>query len=115
MRRRLQVRRGDTVQVTCGSARGLRGRVLRAVPEKGRIVIEGVNLVWKHMRPSREHPAGGRIQVEAALDASNVMLICPNRECARYDKPVRAKSAVRGDGRKVRACAKCGAEIPTPE
>lgn len=115
MRPKLHVRRGDTVEVIAGNARGARGRVLRAIPEKGRIVVEGVNLVWKHIRPRREHPRGGRIQIEAPINVSNVMLICPNRDCARYDKPVRTRRTVREDGTKVRACVKCGAEIPKTE
>jgi len=88
---------------------------LRAVPVEGRVVVEGVNLVWKHLRRSREHPAGGRIQVEVPIDASNVMLICPNRECVSHDKPVRTRKAVGQDGRKVRVCAKCRAAIPRSE
>ncbi len=75
MRPKLHVRRGDTVEVVTGNARGQRGRVLRSIPEKGRVVVEGVNLVWKHMRRSREHPRGGRIQIEAPMHASNVMLL----------------------------------------
>lgn len=115
MKRHLHVRRGDTVEVVAGNARGVRGRILRAVPKKERVVVEGVNMVWKHIRRSQQHPQGGRIQIEAPLHVSNVMLICPNRDCARYDKPVRAKSTVRDDKIKIRVCAKCGAEIPKAE
>jgi large subunit ribosomal protein L24 len=111
MRPKLHVRRDDMVAVVSGSSRGARGRVLRTIPEKGKVVVEGVNLVWKHLRRSREHPRGGRIQLEAPIDASNVMLVCPNRDCAGHDRPVRVRKTVRGDGTKVRACAKCGAEI----
>ncbi|MCK4375963.1 MAG: 50S ribosomal protein L24 [Candidatus Brocadiae bacterium] len=115
MRRKLHVRRGDTVEVVAGNAKGQRGRVLRSIPEKGRVVVEGVNMVWKHMRRSREHPRGGRIQIEAPMHASNVMLLCPSRDCPGHDKPVRAKQVVREDGTKVRACVKCGTEIPKAE
>ncbi len=109
------MRRGDTVEVIAGNARGVRGRILRAMPQKQRIVVEGANLVWKHVRRSRQHPQGGRIQIEAPMHVSNVMLICPNRDCAGYDKPVRAKSVARDGKTKIRACAKCGAEIPKAE
>ncbi len=115
MRRHLHVRRGDTVEVVAGNARGVRGRILRAVPAKERVVVEGVNLVWKHVARSRQHPQGGRIQIEAPVHVSNVMLICPNRDCVRYDKPVRAKSTARDNKAKIRACVKCGAEIPRAE
>ena len=113
-RARLHVRTGDTVQVTAGSSRGVQGRILRTIPSEGRVVVEGVNMVWKHLRRSREHPRGGRIQMEAPINVSNVMLLCPNRECARFDRPVRVRSTLRDDGRKVRTCAKCGAEVPRP-
>jgi large subunit ribosomal protein L24 len=115
MRAKLHVRRGDTVEVTAGSARGTRGRILRTIPSQGRVVVEGANLVWKHVKRSREHPQGGRIQVEASLAVSNVMLLCANRNCEKFDRPVRARVFVRGDGQKSRACVKCGAEIPKNE
>ncbi len=112
---KLHVRRGDTVEVTAGNYRGARGRILRALPREGRVVVEGINMVWKHMRPTRENPQGGRVQIEAPIHASNVMLICPNRECERHDRPVRTRTSITEDGRKLRVCAKCGAEIPKPE
>ena len=115
MRPKLHVRRGDTVEVIAGASRGSRGRVLRTVPAKGRVVVEGINLVWKHLDPSREQPRGGRIQIEASIHASNVMLVCPNRECESHDRPVRTRAAAGKDGRKMRVCAKCGAEIPKTE
>ena len=115
MRAKLHVRRGDMVEVVSGAARGQRGRVIRAMPEKGRVVIEGVKVVWKHMKRSREHPRGGRIEIEAPIHASNVRLVCPNRECERHDKPVRTKTVSRPDGARVRSCARCGAEIPKME
>lgn len=115
MKRRLHVRSGDMVEVVSGISRGMRGRVLRAMPEQGKVVVEGARLVWKHLNRSREHPRGGRIQVEAPIDASNVMLICSNRDCRRHDKPVRSRAMARPDGAKVRACASCGGEIHRPE
>ncbi len=112
MRPKLHVRTGDTVEVITGASRGQRGRILRCIPPKGRVVIEGINMVWKHMRRSQQHPRGGRVQVEAAIAVSNVMLICPNRECTAHDKPVRARRVIQDDGSKIRTCAKCGHEIP---
>jgi large subunit ribosomal protein L24 len=114
-RAKLRVRRGDVVEVVAGNARGSRGRVLGVVPRHGRVLVEGVNMVWKHLPRSRQNPSGGRIQVEAPIDASNVMLLCPNRDCTRYDRPVRVRTALADGGRKQRVCAKCGAEIPKVE
>jgi len=115
MKRKLHVRRGDTVEVISGAARGQRGRVIRAMPDKGKVVVEGVNMVWKHLKRSQQRPRGGRVEMESPLDASNVMLVCPNRECRRFDKPVRTRTVLREDGTKMRTCAKCGAEIPKME
>jgi large subunit ribosomal protein L24 len=115
MRPKLHVRRGDTVEVISGNARGVRGRILRTIPTKGKVVIEGVNLRWKHLRRTRERQQGGRIEVEAPIDASNVMLLCPNRECQKHDKPVRTRTILADDGRRRRACARCGTEIPKVE
>jgi len=111
----LKIRTNDTVQVTTGVYKGARGRVLKALPSKRKVVVEGVNVKWKHVRRSTKHPRGGRIQVEAPIDVSNVMLLCPNRQCERFDKPVRVRTVVRDDGTKVRTCVKCGAEIPKPQ
>ncbi len=115
MKAKLHVRRGDTVEVTTGASRGMRGRILRTIPSKGKVVIEGVNVHWKHLRRTREHPTGGRIEIEAPVDASNVMLVCANRDCQKYDKPVRTRSVLDRDGKRKRACCKCGREIPRAE
>ncbi len=114
-RRKLQVCRGDTVEVVAGNARGARGRILRAMPQEGRVVVEGVNMVWKHLRRSRERGEGGRIQIEAPLDASNVMLICTNRDCEKHDRAVRTRTGRNKDGKKTRICVRCGHEIPKVE
>jgi len=115
MRQKLHVRRGDLVEVTSGNARGVRGRILRAMPSKGKVVIEGVNLRWKHKRRTAQNRPGGRIEIEAPIDVSNVMLLCPNRECQKHDKPVRTRTILGKDGKRKRACTKCGAEIPRAE
>jgi large subunit ribosomal protein L24 len=112
---KLHVRRGDTVQVVTGSQRGVRGRILRTLPAEGKVVVEGANMVWKHLRRSQQHPRGGRIQVEAPMAASNVRLLCPNRNCASFDRPVRVRSVRKEDGKKVRVCARCGIEVPKLE
>ena len=100
------------VEIIAGNARGERGHVIKAEPAKGRVFVEGKNLVWKHVKRSRQHPRGQRIEVEGPIDASNVMLVCPSRDCASYDRPVRVRHLRKSDGQKVRTCARCGAEIP---
>ena len=104
---KLHVRSNDMVEVITGEYKGVRGRVLRAMPGDGRVVVKGVNVVWKHVRPDRENPQGGRIEREAPIDASNVMLLCQNRECQRHDQPVRTRTGVAEDGSKQRVCVKC--------
>lgn len=111
----LHVRRNDMVEVITGEYKGVRGHVLRAMPKEGRVLVEEVNVVWKHVRPSRENPQGGRMQREAPIQASNVMLLCQNRECEKHDQPVRTRTKVEPDGSKDRVCVKCGHPIETEE
>jgi large subunit ribosomal protein L24 len=100
------VHRGDTVAVIAGRERGKRGKVLRVLPEAGRVVVEKVNMMKKHQRPTQKLRQGGIIEREAALALSNVLLVC-----SRCDKPSRAGIKVLGDGRKVRVCRRCGETI----
>jgi len=111
MAKKLQVRQNDVVEVTTGTSKGRRGRVLRAIPGEGKVVVEGVNTVWKHLKRSQRRPSGGRIEVEAPIDVSNVMLLCQNRDCERYDRPVRARKRLSEDNTKQRVCIKCGKPI----
>jgi large subunit ribosomal protein L24 len=76
----LRIVRGDTVQVIAGDDKGKVGRVLRVLSEKGRVVVEGVNLVHRHIRRSQQNPQGGRVRREAAIHLSNVMVIDPESE-----------------------------------
>ena len=99
-------RRGDTVAVIAGRERGKRGKILRVLPEAGRVVVEKVNMIQKHQRPTQKLRQGGIIEREAALALSNVLLVC-----GRCDKPSRAGIKVLGDGRKVRVCRRCGETI----
>jgi large subunit ribosomal protein L24 len=97
------IRKNDNVVVVTGKDRGKRGRVLKVVPDKNRLVVEGVNLIKRHTKPNPQRGIkGGLVEREAALHASNVQLVCP--ECAR---PTRLGRRVLGDGRKVRICRKC--------
>jgi large subunit ribosomal protein L24 len=97
------IRKNDNVIVTTGKDRGKRGRVLKVLPEKNRLVVEGVNFIKRHTKPNpQRNIKGGLVEREAALHASNVQLVCP--ECG---KPTRLGRRVLGDGRKVRICRKC--------
>ena len=97
------IRRNDTVAVTAGKDRGKKGRVIKVVTEKNRLVVEGVNLIKRHTRPNpAKNIKGGVISREASLHASNVQLVCP--ECGAM---TRIGHKVLDDGRKVRICRKC--------
>jgi len=100
------VRRGDTVAVIAGRERGKRGKVLRVLPEAGRVVVEKVNMMKKHQKPTQKLRQGGIIEREGALALSNVLLVC-----GRCNQPSRAGIKVLGDGRKVRVCRRCGETI----
>jgi large subunit ribosomal protein L24 len=97
------IRKNDNVLVIAGRDRGKRGRVLQVLPEKNRLVVEGVNVIKRHTRPNPQRQIkGGIVEREASLHASNVQLVCP--ECGA---PTRIGRQILGDGRKVRICRKC--------
>jgi large subunit ribosomal protein L24 len=100
------VRRGDTVAVMTGRERGKRGKVLRVLPDKGRILVEKVNLVKKHQRPTQKLRQGGIIEREGTLALSNVMLVCTH-----CDKPTRTATRALADGRRLRVCKRCGEPV----
>ena len=97
------IRKNDNVTVTTGKDRGKQGRVLKVLPEKNRVIVEGVNFIKRHTKPNPQRQIkGGVVEREAPLHASNVQLVCP--ECG---KPTRLGKKILGDGRKVRICRKC--------
>ncbi len=102
-----RIRKDDMVEVIAGNDRGKRGRVLKVNPKKERVLIQGINLRWKHMRKSQQSPQGGRIRKEIPIHVSNVMLV---DEAA--DTRTRVGSAVK-DGKKVRIALKTGNEVGT--
>jgi len=102
----VHVRRGDTVGVIAGREKGKRGKVLRVLTDKGRVLVEHVNMVKKHQRPTQKLRQGGIIERESPLALSNVLVVC-----GRCDKPSRSGIKVLGDGRKVRVCKRCGESI----
>ena len=102
----MHIRSRDTVVVITGKDKGKEGKVLVAYPKTGRVVVEGVAIATKHQKPRQQGMPGGIIKQEAAIDASNVMLVCP-----KCKKGVRVGVSVLADGSKVRVCKKCGATI----
>ena len=100
---KMNVKKGDKVQVLSGKDRGAQGEVLRAFPREGKVIVEGVAVVKKAQRPTQANQNGGFKEQEAKIDVSNVMLICP--ECG---KPTRVGHATDADGKKVRVCKKGG-------
>ena len=102
----MHIRSKDTVVVITGQDKGKQGKVLVASPKTGKVVVEGVAIATKHQKPRQQGMPGGIIKKEAAIDASNVMLICP-----KCKKGVRVGINVLADGTKVRVCKKCGTNI----
>jgi large subunit ribosomal protein L24 len=104
----MDIRRDDTVEVITGADKGRRERVLRVFPREGRVVVEHVAYVTKHFRRGKRYPQGARVEKEAPIAISNVMLVCT--EC---DKGVRIAHKTDSDGNRVRVCRRCGSEIET--
>ena len=98
----MKIRRGDTVMVIAGKEKGKRGRVDKVLPSHDRVMIEGVNLVTRHVRPRPDVRQAGRIQKEAPVPLSNVVLVCD-----KCSKPTRVRHSFLDDGRKVRVCLQC--------
>lgn len=101
----MRIKKGDQVQIIAGKDKGKKGKVVRTLPSLGKIVVEKLNIVKKHVKARREGEKGQRVEVAAPLDASNAMLVCP--QCGKKTRvayKVEAKN-------KVRVCKKCGKEI----
>lgn len=98
----MKVRKGDRVMVITGKERGKRGRVKQVLPERERVVVEGINYVKRHRRPRGQMDQGGIIEFEAPIHVSNVMVVCPH--CR---KPVRIGYERLPDGGKARVCRSC--------
>ena len=105
---KLHVKKGDEVVVINGKDRGSRGKVMEVSPSEGKVIVEGVNLVTKHVKPRRMGEPGGLVKAESALYADKVQLICP--KCGR---PTRTGHKIDAKGKKVRTCKKsdCLAEF----
>lgn len=106
-RSKMHVRRGDQVQVISGNHKGARGVVLRVLPAKRQVVVEGVNMRKRHQAPSQKNPEGGIISFEAPIHVSNVMLVDPSN-----DEPARFRVRIDKDGTKERISVRSGNPIP---
>lgn len=102
----MHIKKGDRVKVLAGKDKGKESVVLRALPQKQRVVVEKVQVAKKAMRPTQQNPQGGISSVELPIHVSNVMLMCP--ECKQA---TRVSSRVNEEGKKVRVCKKCGKDI----
>jgi len=98
----LGIKKNDSILVISGKEKGKRGRVLSVYPLKDSLLIEKINMIKKHMKPSRKYAQGGIIEKEAPIHMSNVMLICP-----KCNKPTRISNTSLQGGKKVRVCKKC--------
>ena len=99
---KMHIKKGDTVLVVSGKEKGKKGKVLRILPGKNRAIVEALNFVTRHERPSQQNPQGGMLQIEAPIHASNLMIVC-----AKCDKPTRVGRRVLEDGSKARVCKRC--------
>ena len=108
----MHVKTGDEVLIIAGKDKGKRGKVKRSIPSEGRLVIEGLNMIKRHMKARGPGKPGGIIDMEAPLDASNVMLICPS--CGRASRTGHRfleETDHKGRPRKVRFCKACDAVV----
>ena len=102
---KVHVKTGDNVQVISGKDAGKTGKVLAVSPAEGKVIVEGLNMVTKHVKPRRQGEQGGKVRAEGAIYACKVMPVCP-----KCGKPTRVGHSVK-DGKNVRVCRKCGAEL----
>lgn len=101
---KLKIRKDDTVKVIAGADKGKQGRVLQVLPLKNRAIVEGVNIVKKHQKPSAENPQGGILEVEAPVNVSNLMFVDSNGDTTKIGRRVE-------DGKVVRYSKKSGKTI----
>lgn len=100
---KIHVKKGDTVVVLSGKDKGKKGKVLGVLPSESKVLVEGVNMVTKHEKPSKKVQQGGIIHQEAPIYSSKVAVYCPNCNEGR-----RVGHSILNDGKKVRKCVKCG-------
>lgn len=103
MNKQVHVKTGDTVVVLGGKDKGKQGKVLAVSPKEGKVIVEKLGIVTKHVKPRRAGEQGGIVKAESAMYASKVQIVCP-----RCKKPTRIAHKIYEDGSKARICKKCG-------
>ena len=103
---KLSIKSGDTVVVLSGKDKGKQGKILEAMPESRKVIVEKVNVATRHTKPRKQGEQGGIVKKEAPIYACKVMRVCP-----KCSKPTRPAHKLLAGGKKVRVCKKCGAEI----
>ncbi len=103
---KMSIKKDDTVIVLSGKDKGKKGKVIAVMPKERKVVVEKINMVVRHTKPRRQGEEGGIVSKEAPLYACKVMRVCP-----KCNKPTRPAHRTLADGKKVRVCKKCGAEI----
>lgn len=102
---KVHVKTGDEVKVINGKYRGQQGKVIAVSPAEGKVIVEGINIITKHVKPRKMGEVGGLVKAESALYADKVQLVCPEcKEATRVGHEV-------VDGKKMRVCKKCGAKF----
>lgn len=101
-----RIQRDDLVEIRSGKNKGARGQVRQVFPRRGRVVVQGLNMIKRHVRPTQVGAPAGIIEREAPIHLSNVALVCPT-----CDRPARVGYKRRADGAKVRVCRRCEADI----
>ena len=102
----MHIKTNDTVVVLTGRDKGKQGKVMSVDPKAGKAIVEGVSVAKKHVKPRKQGEPGGIITMETPIYVSKLMRVCP-----KCDKPTRPAHSFQDDGKKVRVCKKCGAEI----
>lgn len=97
------IKKKDNVLIICGEDKGKKGKIIEIFPKKDRVLVEGINLRKKHMKPTQKSPQGGIIRQEGPIHISNIRLVC--NKC---NKPTITKQGMTKEGKKVRVCKKCG-------
>lgn len=102
----VSIKKDDTIVVLSGKDKGKRGKVLATLPKSGKVIVENINMVSRHTKPRKQGDQGGILRKEAPIYACKVMRVCP-----KCSQPTRGAHKLLADGKKVRVCKKCGAEI----
>ncbi|MEL3908464.1 MAG: 50S ribosomal protein L24 [Treponemataceae bacterium] len=100
-RKKIKIKRDDVVEIITGKDKKKRGTVIKTVPSKNAVLVRGLNMVSKTMRPRSQQEKGGIVEIEAPIDVSNVMIVC--KKCGKTRIGIQEK-----DGKRIRVCKKCG-------